>query len=120
MADTFLNDIQIIFTPGTPFLSGNSAFFQSVNGPPGLMLSGDPPYTGTVFEIDVTNNATPGVYHGAATILGGPSPGDMNAVSNTAPFTVVITPEPAPGSLMLLGLAALIVRGIWKRRMSFP
>jgi MYXO-CTERM domain-containing protein len=119
-ADTFLNDIQIVFTPGTAFLSGNSAFFQSAFGPPGFMASSDPPYTGTIFEIDVASNAPLGTYHGTATILGNntsPSPPNA-AVSNAVPFTVVVTPEPAAGSLALLGLTLLLLRR--RTKMRYP
>jgi PEP-CTERM motif len=105
MADTLLNAISISFVPPTGLLTSIDAFFFS--NVPGLLLSTDSAYTGPIFAVDVAANIAPGTYLGTLTLLGGASELDRDTLVS-APFQVVVTPEPATW-YALLGLGAILV-----------
>lgn len=107
-ADTYVNDIQIDFTPISASLTNDdNFFFENV---PGFFASTDPTYSGPIFEIDIALDALPGIYTGTATLLGGINgPGDLNPLASDN-FTVVVTPEPGAIWLTALGLVVLAAR----------
>ena len=102
-ADTYLNAVSISFVPPTGLLTSIDAFFFS--NAPGLLLSADGAYTGPIFALEVAANIAPGTYAGIVTLLGGASELDQNTLVS-APFQVVVTPEPATW-YALVGLGAI-------------
>jgi hypothetical protein len=107
-ADTYVNDIQIDFTPlSASLINDDNFFFANV---PGLFFATDPTYSGPIFEIDIALDALPAIYNGTATLLGGTNgPGDLNPLASDN-FTVVVTPEPAAVWMTALGLVVLAAR----------
>ncbi len=105
LADAFLNDIAIVFTPpaGTYLTVDPNFFFANV---PGVLLSGEN-YTGPIFRFLVAPNTPTGSYSGIAAILGG-SDEFAHDPSRPVSFTVA-TPEPANIGLIIAALAGCAI-----------
>ena len=100
----FLNADSFTLSPSIASLNDN-LFFS--NWP--LSLPNNGTFTGNIFTVVIASNATPGLKLGTFNILGGPTAGD-SAVIGTAQFQVtVVTPEPASGISMALGLGAMAI-----------
>jgi hypothetical protein len=106
--------------PASGMLTLDNTFYDSVDyfpgtlsGDPNYATDGSPPttYAGSLFGIDIAPGTSVGVYTGTITIdvAGGLNDPLYGGFIVTAPITVVVTPEPAAGSLSLVGLAALVV-----------
>ena len=91
-------------------LTLDGATFES--NVPGLWLQGDPAYTGLVFGINVDPTTPTGIYLGTAVLLGGTDQSTFNPLGSVG-FDVVVNPEPGAWTLMLAGLAGIVM---WSRR----
>jgi hypothetical protein len=118
-----LNGISIIFTgsDGNYFTLDQNVFSNDVPG----TLEGDTDnnpapntYTGPIFGVDIAPSTPLGSYTETAEITACNLTNDVNCDSGNpdpglftvdAQFTIVVAPEPAAGSLLLGGLAALSV-----------
>jgi len=119
--------------PANGGLTVDSTFYDSTDYVPGVFSadpdfatdsSGNPPntYTGAIFGIDIAPGTTLGDYTGTVTISGTGGLGDpsYSGFSISQSFTVdVIAPEPAAGSLVLTGLAALMAGYGVKRKWRY-
>jgi hypothetical protein len=97
------------FNVDSPLMVDDSPFLSnwfSINGNSPFDTQADP-----LFNVNVPSNAGPGMYNGAFTILGGPSPSDQNVLA-TADFTVTIngpSAVPEPAAWILLGTVVALV-----------
>jgi hypothetical protein len=111
-----------------PNLSGASLAFLDMffaNVPGVLAPSGQPgDSTGDInlFDIDVIAplRDAPGSYLGLYTLVGGSEPGDQD-ILGMAGFTVTtVTPEPSAIYLLVIGLSAVLARGLWPAARRTP
>jgi hypothetical protein len=109
--EIFLTGLDI--TPSDPSLTGDPSPFA--NYP--LSLVGGDSVTAPLFNVIVANDATPGMYSGIVTVLGGPNSGDVNQVTEPVSFTVNVTPAPEPESLGLLLAAGIGVAFLIRQRL---
>ena len=102
-APVFLNgdDLNV----AAPLTIDDTKFF--LNTP--LFLSAGQSVTVPVFDITAPLSTPPGLYPGIFTILGGLSANDLLNVGS-APFAVVVTPEPQSLLLLITGTIAALLR----------
>ncbi len=107
LADLFLNDLAIAFTPpaGTYLIEDHNFFFANV---PGVLLPGES-YTGPIFRLLIAANTPLGTYAGLAALQGGAEPNALDQLANGS-FTVTVVPEPATLALIASALATLAAR----------
>ena len=106
LADLFLNDIAITYTPPVPYLiEDHNFFFANV---PGVLLPGQT-YNGPIFSLIIAAGTPLGTYAGTATVQGGADPLFLDGLA-TGDFTVTVVPEPATLSLIAGALATLAAR----------
>ena len=112
--DYFLTSVGVVFNPvPTPTGLSHDPNFFTINVP-GLLLATDSPYAGPIFEIDVDPFTALGIYTGTVTFFGGLNPGELNVLGSQA-FTLVVAPEPATASMVLLGCAGIALARFRKR-----
>ncbi len=109
LADLFLNDIAITFTPpaGTYLIEDHNFFFANV---PGVLLPGET-YSGPIFSLLIAAGTPVGTYAGSAAMQGGADPSALDALA-LAPFSVTVVPEPATLTLLASALVALAARRV--------
>lgn len=98
------------FNIGSPLLLNDSAFFT--NAP--FTLAPSASFTNILFTITAPGGTALGTYTGFFQILGGVLPTSGDALSNAAPFNVVVTPEPASVLLLATGLAGFVARRLYR------
>ena len=106
LADLFLNDLTIAFTPpaGTYLTEDHNFFFANV---PGVLLSGES-YIGPIFQLLVAPGTPPGTYMAVVTLQGGSDPFALDPLAISG-LTVLVAPEPGTLAFMLTGLSVLIL-----------
>ena len=107
LADLFLNDLALTFTPpaGTYLIEDHNFFFANV---PGVLLPGET-YNGPIFSLLIVAGTPLGTYTGSATVQGGADPDALDALA-IGPFSVTVAPEPATFGLIAGALATLAAR----------
>lgn len=110
-----INSISLILNAGDDayFTLDETLFFDDVPA----ILEGDTNdnffsnvYTGPIFGVDIAPSTPVGVYDETAEIsaAGGDNDPDYNGFTVDATFTIVVTPEPRSGLLILAGLLVLV------------
>ena len=63
-----------------------------------------------LFDITIPNGTAPGAFAGTFNLTGGPGPNDQNNLGLAVFQVNVVTPEPASGVLLLIGLGGFVAR----------
>jgi hypothetical protein len=109
--DTYINGIQVAFSPLSAGLASNDNFFFA--NVPGFLASFDPTYSGPIFEIDVDTTVSLGLYTGTVTLLGGTNgPADLLPLAADN-FSIMVTPE---ATTVWLTASGLLILGLLRRR----
>ena len=127
-SDTFLAGISVNFTlpAANGYFTVDNTFFNDVPGG----LEGDTDnnpfsntYTGAIFGLDFSPSTPAGVYTGMATIsaYGGTNDPNDDGFTESASFTVEITPEPGSGWMIVIGLLVIVaLRRRFSAILPFP